>query len=138
METFEYTETWGAVIRQFLRELFGSRYLEHLEAEILRLRNDHDRALHEKDLVIAELRTEKAQLNGKIITYENTIMNHSSKMGAEIIASQKPKPPSPKFSFADLPPTKSRWQQYQDQYYKEQEEAEKREKVEAATAANKE
>lgn len=128
----EYQETWGALVRQFLRELFGSRYTQHLEEEILRLHNDHNRALHEKDLVISELRVEKSQLNSKIITYENTVMSHSSRMGADVIKSQKTSGPKPNFSFVDIPPTKSRWQAYQDTYYKEQEETEKKE---AATAA---
>ena len=114
MEGFE--ETWGATIRHFFRELFGSRYLQHLEEEILRLRNDQDRVLHDRDVVIATLREEKQQLNSKIIVYENTVLAHSSRMGAEVVAYQKPKPPSPKFDFASIPPTKSRWQLIQDQH----------------------
>lgn len=114
MDGFE--ETWGAAIRQFLRELFGSRYLQHLEEEILRLRNDQDRVLHDRDVVIATLREEKQQLNTKLIVYENTVLAHSSRMGAEVVAYQKPKPPSPKFDFSSLPPTKSRWQVVQEQH----------------------
>jgi hypothetical protein len=126
-------EDLGTIIRQFFRNLFGSRYVEHLEEELMRLRQDQDRVLHDRDVVIASLREEKQQLNAKIIMYENTILPRSSRMGAEVVAYQKPKPPSPKFNFAAMPPTKSRWQAYQEQYYKEQEETEK--KPEAAIAA---
>jgi len=111
-----YEETWGAVIRQFFRDLLGSRYMEHLEEELTRLRQDQDRSLHEKDVIIATLREEKQQLNTKLIVYENTVLAHSSRMGAEVVAYQKPKPPSPKFDFSSLPPTKSRWQVVQEQH----------------------
>jgi len=113
---FEYTETFGARIRQFFKELFGSRYVEHLENEIAILRQDHDRTLQDRDHLIAALREEKAMLNSKIVIYENTVMSHSSRMGAEVIAYQKPKPPSPKFNFTSIPPTKSRWQVVQEEH----------------------
>src|ERR1035437_7621422 len=116
MPGIEYEETWGALIRQFFRELFGSRYTEHLECEITRLHSDQDRVLHDRDVQIASQREEIARLNSKIVIYENTVMAHSSKMGAEVVAYQKPAPPKPNFSFVDMPPTKSRWQVMQDQH----------------------
>ena len=130
--SFEYSETFGARIRQFLQELFGSRYTQHLEEEITRLRNDHDRVLHDRDVQIASQREDIARLNSKIIVYENTVMAHSSRMGAEVVSYQKPGPIKPNFSFTDLPPTKSKWEQFQDKYYAEEESAEKEK---AATAA---
>ena len=135
----EYEETWGALIRQFFRELFGSRYADHLEGEILRLRNDHDRVLHDRDVQIASQREEIARLNTKIIVYENTVMSHSSKMGAEVVAYQKPAPPKPAFNFVDMPQTKSRWQVMQDEHDAQiaKEEAEEQAQK-AATAASKE
>jgi hypothetical protein len=138
----EYEETFGALIRQFFREIFGSRLTQHLEEEILKLRNDHDRALHDRDVQIASQREEIARLNGKIVIYEHTVMAHSSKMGAEVVAYQRPTPPKPKFDFVDMPPTLSRWQQIQnahdDKITKEEaEEAEAAKKL-AATAVSKE
>ena len=136
---FEYEETCGALIRQFFRELFGSRLAVHLEEEITRLRNDHDRTLHDRDVQIASQREEIARLNSKIIIYENTVMAGSSKMGAEVIAYQKPAPPKPNFSFVDMPPTKSRWLVQQDlhdaQIEKEEAEEEAKKKELAAQSA---
>jgi hypothetical protein len=133
--SFEYSETFGARIRQFLRELFGSRYAAHLEEEIMRIRQDHDRTLHDRDLQISALREEKQLLQSKIVVYENTVMAHSSRMGAEVISSQKPTPTKPNFSFADIPPTKSRWEQFQDNYYAQQ--AKEIEADQASSLANK-
>ena len=130
---FEYSETFGARIRQFLQELFGSRYTQHLEDEITRIRNDHDRTLHDRDVQIASQREEIARLNSKIVTYENTVMPRSSREGSEYIKAQKPVKPN--FSFVDIPPTKSKWEVYQESYYKAEEAAEKEK---AASAVSKE
>jgi hypothetical protein len=139
MPGIEYEETWGALIRQFFRELFGSRLVDHLEGEILRLRNDHDRVLHACEVQIASLREEKAQLNSKIAMLEVVVMPRSSREGSEYIKAQKPKPA---FNFIDMPPTKSRWQIQQDEHdaliaREEAEEAEAAKKL-AATAVSKE
>jgi hypothetical protein len=135
----EYEESLGACIRRFFREFLGSRLVERLELDLAHLRNDFDQRLHDKDLIIASLREEKAQLNAKIIVYENTVMAHSSKLGAEVVAYQKPAPAKPNFSFVDMPPTKSRWQQVQDEHDARiaKEEAEELAQK-AATAASKE
>ena len=114
MDTLDIQESLGACIRRFFRELMGSRIAERLELDLINLRNDFDQRLHDKDLIIASLREEKAQLNAKIIIYENVVMTGTSKMGAEVVAYQKPLPPKPKFSFVDAPPTLSRWQQMQN------------------------
>jgi hypothetical protein len=101
----------GKEIRAFFRELFGSRITEHLEYELLQLRSDMDQRLQDKDRVIAGLREEKQQLMSKVALYENTIMPHSSRMGAEVAAYVKPTKPN--FSFTDIGPTKSKWEQVQ-------------------------
>lgn len=116
MDPFDTQESLGACIRRFFRELMGSRLSERLELDLINLRNDFDQRLHDKDLIIASLREEKAQLNAKIIIYENVVMTGTSKMGAEVVAYQKPKSPIPQFSFVDMPPTKSRWQVQQDEH----------------------
>lgn len=50
-------------IRKFFRELFRSRYVEHLEAELVRQRMDYDSRLR-------ELLAEKLELNKKIFQLE--------------------------------------------------------------------
>ena len=133
MTQFEYSETFGARIRQFLQELFGSRYTQHLEEEITRLRNDQDRVLHDRDVQIASQREEIARLNSKIAMLEVVVMPRSSREGSEYIKAQKPVKPN--FSFVDIPPTKSKWEVYQESYYKAEEAAEKEK---AASAVSKE
>lgn len=132
----EYTETLGARIRQFLRELFGSRLAERLELDLLNLRSDMERQLQGYEVLVATLREEKQQLMSKVATYELVILPHASRAGAEVVAYNKPKKPS--FSFVDTTPVKSRWQQYQEDYAKAEEEKEVKEKQEKAAAAAKE
>ena len=126
-------ETFGATIRTFLRELFGSRLVERLEADLLTFRNDYEARLHDKDVIIATLREEKAQLSNKIAMLEVVVMPRSSREGSEYIKAQKPVKPN--FSFVDIPPTKSKWEVYQESYYKAEEAAEKEK---AASAVSKE
>ncbi len=121
----------GREIRECFRDLFGSRIVEHLEYELLQLRSDMEQRLQDKDKVIAGLREEKQQLMSKIAVYEMTIMPHSSRMGAEVAAYVKPTKPN--FSFTDIGPTKSKWEQIQDEH-----DAQMRKELEeekAATAA---
>lgn len=126
-------ESLGRIIRQFFRELFGSRLAEHMETETLRLRQDFEKRLQEKDQLVASLREEKAQLAAKILIYEATILPYASRAGADVVAYQKPKKPS--FSFTETAPVKSRWEQFQEDYYKEED---VREAAEKAAKANKE
>lgn len=125
-------EPLGKRIRQFFRDLLGSRVSEHLEVELLRLRQDFEARLNDKDVMIASLREEKALLMSKVTTYEMTIMPYSSRAGAEVVAYQKPLKPN--FNFTELPPVKSRWQQVQEEHEKELARQEAEEKL-AATAA---
>ncbi len=136
--SFEYQETFGAVIRQFFRELLGSRLVEQLQNDLLRLRNDYDQRLHDKDVMIASLREEKALLMSKVAMYELTIMPHASRTGAEIVAYQKATKPA--FNFLEIPPEKSRWQKVQEEHdaqmaKERDEEASKKTENSAATAA---
>ncbi len=108
----EYTETLGARIRQFLRELFGSRLAERLELDLLNLRSDMERQLQSYEVLVATLREEKQQLMSKVATYELVILPHSSRVGAEVVAYQKPKKPSA-FSFVDMPREMTRWERVQ-------------------------
>lgn len=108
----------GADIRQFLRDLFGSRLVERLEEDLLRVRQDFEERLQDKELLITTLRTEKAEMHAKIILYERSIMPTASRAGAEIIATQKPKTPSFALDFKQPPPVLTRWQQVQADHNK--------------------
>lgn len=123
-------ESWGRVIRQFFRDLFGSRIVEHLETEMIQLRQDFEQRIQDKDREIASLKEEKALFSSKITLYEMTLMPHASRAGAEVVSYQKPKKPA--FSFIDSVPVKSRWEQFQDDYYKGEEAKEAAEKAEKA------
>src|SRR5271157_2925311 len=113
-------EGLGKRIRQFFRDLFGSRVLEHLEIEKIQLRQDYEQRLQDKDVVIASLREEKALLMSKITVYEMAVMPHASHMGAEVVAYQKPTKPA--FNSVDIPPEKSRWQVVQEKHDAQSEE----------------
>ena len=127
-------EPTGKRIRQFFRDLFGSRVSEHLELELLRLREDFEKRLQDKDTMIASLREEKSLLMSKVTMYEMTIMPHASRTGAEVVAYQKPTKPS--FRFVDMPAPESRWQAVQREHEAQlKKEAEEEAKVKAATAA---
>ncbi len=118
-------------LRLALRELLGSHLVETLEVSLEHLRNDMNERLQDKEKTIASLREEKQLLMSKLAIYEMTLMPHASRAGAEVVAYQKPTKPN--FQFVDLPAPKSKWEVFQEQYYKE--EAEKEAK--AAAAANK-
>lgn len=111
-------------VRKFFTDLFGSRVVAYLEMENLRIRDDFERRLQDKDTVIAELRAERILLQVKITTYENTIMPLASRAGAQIVASTQPKPTKPTFSSEEWLSTlpKSRWEITQEEHSKRVEE----------------
>lgn len=107
-------------IRTFFRDLFGSRVAEYLEVDNLRIREDFERRLQDKDVIIAELRAERTMLQVKITTYENTLMPLASRAGAQIVAANVPKPDRPAFNskeWIDMLP-KSKWEVVQDEHEK--------------------
>lgn len=108
----------GGEIRDFFRQLFGSRLVERLEEDLLRLRNDMDERLKDKEDIITNLRAEKAEMQGKIILYERSIMPTASRAGADIVAHQKPTKPNWSADFKQPPPVKSRWQLVQEEHDK--------------------
>lgn len=110
----------GAAIRLFFRELFGSRLLATLEVDLLRLRQDYDERLQDKERIISTLREEKAFLTGKIAIYESTLMPLSSRAGAEVVKAARPvKPTFPDFDFNSIPPITTRWNAVQAEHEKE-------------------
>jgi hypothetical protein len=130
-------DSLGKVIREFFRELFGSRLVALLEMDLLRLRQDMDARLQDKDRVIATLREDIQRLNSKVTTYELSIMPHASRLGAEVVKQVHP-PIKPTFAFEDLGPAKSKWQAVQEahdaQMRKELAEEEAAKEKAAATA----
>lgn len=118
----------GSEIREFFRELFGSRVIQILELQTLQLRQDFEQRLQDKDQVIAELRAERAIMQGRMVIYENTIMPLASRAGAQVVASSTPTILKPNFpasasAFAAQLP-KSRWEIAQEEHYRRQDEEE--------------
>ena len=114
----------GSKIRQFFRDLLGSRVTASLELQLLQLRQDFESRLQDKDQIIAELRTERSIMQGRMLVYENTIMPLASRAGAQVVAATTPKALKPNFSTADFMAQmpKSKWEVFQEEYYKKQEE----------------
>lgn len=130
------SESLALRVRLFFRDLIGSRVTALLGEELLRLRSDFEQRLMEKDVIISGLREEKQLLMSKVTMYEMTIMPHASRVGAEVVAYQKPKKPA--FEFMDIPAPKSRWQMVQDEHDAQMAKEIEEDKVKAATAAAKE
>lgn len=133
-EQSQSVESTGKRIRQFLRDLFGSRIAEHLDLQIVQLRQDFELRLQEKDRLIASLYEERQLLSSKVAMYELTIMPHASRVGAEVVAYQKPT--KPKFSMVDMPAPQSRWQKVQAEHEKQLAEEAKAEAVKAKETAS--
>lgn len=62
--------TLASKIRQWLRDLFGSRLVEHLEEEKFRQQRVYEERLDERDREIARLQGEIARLTTKFDEYE--------------------------------------------------------------------
>ena len=57
-------------IRTFLRDLLGSRLTEHMERELLQLRDDYQSRLLDRERVISDLRADLAAATAKLDRYE--------------------------------------------------------------------
>jgi hypothetical protein len=118
----------GKEFRKFLRDMFGSRYTEHMEVELLRLRQDFDVRIQEYKNSVAELRAEKSLLNAKIIMYEQNI---NARVG---IDPTRKKPEKPSFASFVSPQVKTSWQAQVEKH--EEQIAKELEEEEAAAMAN--
>jgi len=67
-------ENLGSTIREFFRELFGSRLAERLDEELMRTREDCDGRIVEYQHQQAQFRQEIAQLRAKIEKYEMVLL----------------------------------------------------------------
>lgn len=119
----ENLRKWAGALRLALRELFGSRLAAQLEEDLMRLRADSGERLHEREIVIADLREQLAQANAKIERYELVIIPIASPVGALF----SPKRPVPTFP-SSTEPIPSSWHAIQAEYEREQDELAKAEK----------
>ena len=112
--------TFAQRARKFIRDLFGSRLVEHLEAELFRQQSFYEQRLLERDQTIAELRQEALRLQAKFSEYEldPTYFWWLAQRGRTPVPAN-----SDSHSFSEVPV--STWQQIQDEWYKRQEESSK-------------
>jgi hypothetical protein len=94
----------GKSIRQFLRDLLGSRLAEVMQTEILRLQMENQQLRQDKDQTIAELRSEKAQLTATVALYQ---MNINRRVGIDPTAKR---PDKPSFASFKSPKVQTPWQ----------------------------
>jgi FtsZ-interacting cell division protein ZipA len=120
--------TFSSRIRQHFDDLFRDNLVEQLRTDVLYARADTERVRQDKDQVIADLRSEKAQLLARIAMYD-------AKAGLRPV-NETPKKPSFGADF-QIPLPKSQWQILQErreaEIAKELEE-EKKEQEPVATA----
>lgn len=92
-------------LRKFWDDLFYSKLVSRLELDLLMARQDLQQLRQDKDVVIADLRAEKAALSTKVAMYE---LNINRRVGIDPARKEPVKP-----SFADFqsPPVVTRWQQ---------------------------
>jgi hypothetical protein len=109
----------GSKIRQFLRELFGSRVSALLEEEVMRVRSDYESRLNDKDVVIADLRERVAALSSKLETWELVLIPLKSPVGN--LLSPRPKP-------VFEPPIESGWASIRADWERRQQEEIEQEK----------
>ena len=125
------------IIREAFRALLGSRLVERLEEDLMRLRADFESRLLDKEVVIANLREEKQQLLAKVALYEITIMPRSSIQGAEVVNYAKPTKPSFSKEMFISPPPMSSWQKVQAEHNAQmQREIEEEQKQKAQETVN--
>jgi len=92
------------LLREAFRKLFGSSLIERLNTDLAYLRSDFEKRLQERDQTIAELRSEKAQLNAMVMVYQASI---NQRVGIDPTRKRVEKP-----SFASFtsPPVTTAWQ----------------------------
>ena len=100
----------GKSIRQFLRDLLGSRLAEVMQTEILRLQMENQQLRQDKDQTIAELRSEKAQLAATVSLYQ---MNINARVGIDPTRKRAEKP---SFASFESPRVKTSWQAEQEEH----------------------
>ena len=103
----------GLQIRQFFRDLLGSRAAEILDAELITIRNLYDERLHEREMRIAELKEELGILKAELEQFK-------MKYPLPLASLYGPTPKPPVFEpFTE--PSPNSWAAIQDRWYREQE-----------------
>lgn len=108
IDEYRPKQTLAYRIREFFRDLFGSKLVSRLEVDLLMARADAQQLRQDKDAVIGDLRSEKAMLQAKIEMYE---LNIHRRVG---IDPRSKKPEKPSFASFTSPPVKTSWQVEQE------------------------
>jgi outer membrane protein TolC len=103
-DEFAPKQTLAHKVREFFRDLFGSKLIQRLEMDLLMARSDLQQLRQDKDEVIAELRSEKAQLMATVALYQVSI---NQRVG---IDPTRKRPEKPSFANFNSPPAMSSWQ----------------------------
>lgn len=80
----------GYRVREFFRQLIGSRVASLLEEQLVRQRQDYDQRLNERDEVIAGLKQELVEARGKLDRYELALIPLVSPVGNLLNPPRKP------------------------------------------------
>ena|ERR1700675_112995 len=94
-------------LRMYWDDLFYPALVERLEEDLLRVRQDFETRIQEYQSIVAELRSEKAQLNVLVMTYQANI---NLRVG---ISPASKRLEQPHFADFSSPPPMTRWQQEQ-------------------------
>lgn len=101
-------------VRQFFRELLGSRYIVQLERDLVVQRQDFEQRLAEKDVLIAGLRHKGALQEGELDQMRLILMPMSSAAGAAYSRAKyvKNETIKPKVEATTSPRLDTDWQTY--------------------------
>lgn len=100
-------------IRAFIRDLFGSRLVEHLEEEKFRLQTVYESLISDRDRQIAELKEEITRLQSKFTEYE---LDPSYFWWLAQRGRPSPTPRDPN-SLSEVPDGYKSWAQIQREHY---------------------
>lgn len=108
--------TFAQKARKFVRDLLGSRLVEHLETELFHQQTMYDARLNERDQEIAQLRQEALRLRAKFDEYE---LDPSYFWWLAERGKRTPPPDDNIHSVSEVPAPKS-WREIQTDWYRQQ------------------
>jgi hypothetical protein len=107
-------ETLAEKIRQFVRDLFGSRLVATLELRVIEIQQEHERRVADKDDLISSLRSDLAAARAKLELWESVIIPLTSP-AANILY------PKPKQTFEAITgPEPGSWAWVQQEHYRKE------------------
>jgi len=108
--------TFAQAVRQFFRELFGSRMTEHLLSENAFTVTTYESRINDLKQQLADLKLDKQLLQVKIAQLEQAVLPYASRAGADLARLATPGSPKPVFTgqFEDTP--KTSWQKAQEEF----------------------